>query len=150
MSFQRCQSHLGLVNEIVLAHGPLFHHLDGHVDGPLPLAAAHHAKLTASQLLAQRQLRRVNLPLAVAEPGGGRLGAARRALETAGQSAGVVRVVLDQLGDRLAAVLFRQEIAGAVLFYMVMFNLNEKDMSFYNFLHQFYLYHTQENIFLYY
>ena len=72
--------HLSLIDKIVLAHGALFHHLDGHIRGALPLAVAHHAKLAAAQLFKQGELGRVDLPLAVAETGGGRLGTAGRRL----------------------------------------------------------------------
>ena len=54
--------HFGLLDEVVLTHGALLHHLDRHVGGSPPLAPPHHAELPAAQLLAQCQLRRVYLP----------------------------------------------------------------------------------------
>ncbi len=79
MSTNSSSTYLGFFNKVVFAHGPLLHHLHGHIDGPLPFAASHHAKLPAAQLLPQGQLSRIDLPLAVAEARRGGLGATRRA-----------------------------------------------------------------------
>ena len=54
---------LGLLNEVILTHGSLLHHLDCHVSCPLPLPLSHHTKLTTAKLLPQSQLRVINLPL---------------------------------------------------------------------------------------
>ena len=61
----------GLVDEVIFAHGALLHHFDGHFDFGPPLAPAHHPELAGSELFQKRQLRRINLPLVVAQSGGG-------------------------------------------------------------------------------
>ena len=61
---------LGLLNEVVLRHGSLPDGLDGHFMLRSPLAQSHHSILPTAQLLHERQLCWVNLPLIYNTPAG--------------------------------------------------------------------------------
>lgn len=58
-----CLHHdFGLFYKVILRHGALFNHLNGHVMLALPLSILHHSKLAAAQLLNESEMCGVNLP----------------------------------------------------------------------------------------
>ena len=115
--------HFGLLDEVVLTHGALLHHLDRHVGGSPPLAPPHHPELAAAQLLSKGQLCGVDLPFAVGQACCWRFRPSRRVFKTARETTGVVGVVFYQFGDRWLAVFFTQEVSARVLFDVVVFHL---------------------------
>lgn len=48
--------------EVILRHGALFNHLDGHVVFSLPLSVLHHSKLAGAQVFDEGEVTRVDLP----------------------------------------------------------------------------------------
>jgi len=106
--------HLGLLDEVVLGHGALLHHLHCRIDGSAPFAAPHYAKLSRSQLLHQHQLHGMNLPFVVGQASRRwNWAIAGRGFESAGQAARVVAMVVDQIRNCLTAVLLAQIILAA-------------------------------------
>ena len=52
----------GLLDEVVLRHGALLDHLDGHVMLALPLAVLDHPELAVAQLFHEGEVTWVDLP----------------------------------------------------------------------------------------
>lgn len=48
--------------EVILRHGALFYHLNGHVVFALPLSVLHHSKLAGAQVLDESEVMRIDLP----------------------------------------------------------------------------------------
>lgn len=108
--------HLRLLDEIILGHCAALHHLHGRVNRAAPFAAPHHTELARTELLQQHQLGRMDLPFVVRQAGRGRHGPiAWRRFQAAGETAGVVAMVVDQIGNGFAAVLLGQVVLGAVV-----------------------------------
>lgn len=54
--------------EVILRHGALFNHLDGHVMLSLPFSVLHHPKLAGAQVFDEGEVTRVDLPHTWREP----------------------------------------------------------------------------------
>ena len=105
------------------------YHFHSDVQAAFPLASAHNSKLTRTQFFKQGEFGRVDLPLAMGQPGRRRFLSSRSSFESACQATGVVGVILDQGRNGRATMFLGQIETLSILLDVVMFHLVWDDKS---------------------
>lgn len=117
--------HFGLLDKIIFGHSSTFHHFNGSVDRTAPFATSYNTKLTRAKLFEQHQFGWVNFPFVMWQTGGWWYWSITgRWLQSAGQSTGIVTMIIYQIGNGFATVLFWQVILiSAILFNVIVFDM---------------------------